>query len=65
MTRIFGLPWYYLTLWAWGTTTLAVGAVAWTALAWWRRRDRAGRAGRRPAGAQRRGARRRRRWRRW
>ena len=39
MTRIFGLPWYYLTLWAWGTTTLALGAVAWTALAWWRRRD--------------------------
>ena len=36
MTRIFGLPWYYLTLWAWGTTTLAVGAVAWTALSWWR-----------------------------
>ncbi|MDF2731414.1 MAG: hypothetical protein K0S92_39 [Desertimonas sp.] len=39
MTRIFGLPWYYLTLWAWGTTTLALGAVAWTALAWGRRRD--------------------------
>jgi hypothetical protein len=38
MVRIFGLPWYYLTLWAWGTATLAVGAVAWTALAWWRRR---------------------------
>ncbi len=36
MTRIFGLPWYYLTLWAWGTTTLAVGAVAWTILSWWR-----------------------------
>jgi hypothetical protein len=36
MIRIFGLPWYYLTLWAWGTTTLAVGAVAWTAIAWWR-----------------------------
>ncbi len=37
MIRIFGLPWYYLTLWAWGTTTLAVGAVAWTVLSWWRR----------------------------
>jgi hypothetical protein len=39
MVRIFGLPWYYLTLWAWGTTTLAVGAVAWTGLSWWRRRS--------------------------
>jgi hypothetical protein len=38
IVRIFGLPWYYLTLWAWGTTTLAVGAVAWTGLSWWRRR---------------------------
>jgi hypothetical protein len=38
MTRIFGLPWYYLTLWAWGTTTVALGAVAWTGLAWWRQR---------------------------
>ena len=36
MTRIFGLPWYYLTLWAWGTTTLALGAVVWTCLALWR-----------------------------
>jgi hypothetical protein len=42
MTRIFGLPWYYLTLWAWGTTTLAVGAVVWTALAWWRSTNRRG-----------------------
>ena len=41
MTRIFGLPWYYLTLWAWGTTTLAVGAAAWTGLSWWRRLGRA------------------------
>ena len=30
MTRIFGQPWFYLTLWAWGTTALAVGAVIWT-----------------------------------
>jgi hypothetical protein len=37
MTRIFGLPWYYLTLWAWGTTALAIGAVVWTVLSWWRR----------------------------
>jgi hypothetical protein len=36
MARIFGLPWYYLTLWAWGTTTVVVGAVVWTGLAWWR-----------------------------
>ena len=40
MTRIFGLPWYYLTLWAWGTTTLAVGAVVWTVLSSWRRAGR-------------------------
>jgi hypothetical protein len=39
MARIFGLPWYYLTLWAWGTTTLAIGATAWTALSWWRSRS--------------------------
>lgn len=32
ITRIFGLPWYYLTLWAWGTTTVAVGATLWSAL---------------------------------
>ena len=30
--RIFGRPWYYLTLWAWGTTLLALGAIAWTAV---------------------------------
>ena len=30
MARIFGRPWYYLTLWAWGTTTVLVGAVLWT-----------------------------------
>jgi len=33
MVRIFGLPWYYLTLWAWGTTALALAATAWTAVA--------------------------------
>lgn len=32
ITRIFGLPWYYLTLWAWATATLAVGATLWSAL---------------------------------
>src|SRR5690606_16387596 len=34
MARIFGRPWYYLTLWAWGVTTLLVGAVVWTAAVW-------------------------------
>ncbi len=45
MARIFGRPWYYLTLWAWGVTALLVGAVVWTAVVWLRpvvRRDRAG-----------------------
>jgi hypothetical protein len=41
MTRIFGLPWYYLTLWAWGTSAVALGAVVWTAATVWRRTDRA------------------------
>lgn len=30
MARIFGRPWYYLTLWAWGTTCLLVAAVVGT-----------------------------------
>lgn len=30
MARIFGKVWYYLTLWAWGTTMLAVAAICWT-----------------------------------
>jgi hypothetical protein len=38
MARIFGRPWFYLTLWAWGVTTLLVGAVVWSAVAWWQRR---------------------------
>ena len=33
-SRIFGKIWYYLTLWAWGTTTLMIVAVVWTATAW-------------------------------
>ena len=37
MTRIFGLPWFYLTLWAWGTSAVALGAVVWTAITVWRR----------------------------
>lgn len=37
MSRIFGLPWFYLTLWAWGTTAVALGAVVWTAAASWPR----------------------------
>jgi hypothetical protein len=46
MARIFGRPWFYLTLWAWGITTVLVGAILWTALAWWqhRRPERADRS---------------------
>ena len=42
MARIFGRPWFYLTLWAWSVTALSVGAVVWTVwtvVAWWRRRQ--------------------------
>jgi len=48
MVRIFGLAWYYLTLWAWGVAVLAAGAIVWSALAAWRawRPAAAGRAGR-------------------
>lgn len=38
MSRIFGQRWYYLTLWAWITSTLVIVAVAWTAVAWFRTR---------------------------
>lgn len=38
MSRIFGVRWYYLTLWAWITTTLIIVAVLWTAVAWLRER---------------------------
>ncbi len=34
MARIFGTIWYYLTLWAWGTTTLLLVAIVWTAVSW-------------------------------
>jgi hypothetical protein len=34
--RIFGRPWFYLTLWAWGITAVLVLAVAWTVLTVWR-----------------------------
>jgi hypothetical protein len=34
--RIFGRPWFYLTLWAWGVTTLLVGSIVWTAVALYR-----------------------------
>ena len=44
MTRIFGLPWYYLTLWAWGTSAVALGAVVWTGVIAWRRFDASPRA---------------------
>lgn len=40
MMRIFGLVWYYLTLWAWGTTTLLLVATGWTAISWVRERER-------------------------
>jgi hypothetical protein len=36
--RIFGRPWYYLTMWAWGTTMLALGAVVWSAVVLWSHR---------------------------
>ena len=36
--RIFGKVWYYLTLWAWGTTLMMVLSVAWTSWALIRRR---------------------------
>jgi len=32
MSRIFGKVWFYLTLWAWVTSTLLVIAVIWTAI---------------------------------
>lgn len=36
MSRIFGKVWYYLMLWSWGTVSLLVLSVAWTA---WRAFD--------------------------
>ncbi len=36
--RIFGKVWYYLTLWAWGTTMMMALSIAWTAWALLRRR---------------------------
>ena len=33
MARIFGKPWYYLTLWAWGITAVMLGAIAWSGVA--------------------------------
>ena len=38
MSRIFGQRWYYLTLWAWVTTTLIVVATCWTGVIWLRTR---------------------------
>jgi hypothetical protein len=32
MSRIFGKVWYYLMLWSWGTVSLLVLSVAWTAI---------------------------------
>jgi hypothetical protein len=39
MARIFGRIWYYLTLWAWGTTTMLLVATVWTAITCLRTRD--------------------------
>lgn len=36
MSRIFGLRWFYLTLWAWTTTLLLLVSIVWTAVTWWR-----------------------------
>jgi hypothetical protein len=41
MGRIFGKVWYYLTLWAWTTTALAMVSIVWTA--WILIRDARGR----------------------
>jgi uncharacterized membrane protein len=38
MSRIFGIVWYYLVLWAWGITALMALAVVWTAVVYLRRR---------------------------
>lgn len=37
MSRIFGVRWFYLTLWAWITTTLVLVAIGWTTATWLRR----------------------------
>jgi hypothetical protein len=39
--RIFGKVWYYLTLWAWGTTLMMLLSMAWTAWSLLRRRGAA------------------------
>lgn len=42
MSRIFGLVWYYLVLWAWGITALMALAIVWTVVVLVRQRlDRA------------------------
>jgi hypothetical protein len=38
MSRIFGLVWYYLVLWAWGITALMALAIVWTAVVFVSRR---------------------------
>jgi hypothetical protein len=38
VSRILGFLWYYLVLWAWGTLTLTVVAIVWTAVLLWRDR---------------------------
>jgi hypothetical protein len=50
MARIFGLTWFYLTLWAWTIMTMLVIAVLWTAVAWWGARSDNGSATMTPDG---------------
>jgi hypothetical protein len=42
VSRILGFLWYYLVLWAWGTMTLTVVAIGWTAVLAWRDHPGAG-----------------------
>lgn len=39
--RIFGKVWYYLTLWSWSISLLAVAAIIWTCVSWWESGGRA------------------------
>ncbi len=48
--RIFGRVWFYLTLWAWMTTTLLLVSIVWTAASWARERGLQPRLGPREIG---------------
>jgi hypothetical protein len=39
VSRILGFLWYYLVLWDWGTLTLSVVAIVWTAVLLWHDRE--------------------------